>query len=334
MQHPQNQIAELIQRLNMTANGYRPAILLLTANQQGLFALLSGRKLSSPDIAAQLHWDNRAAAVFLNALAALGFLQKSNNLFFNAEITEKLLVPGQPFYQGDILKHSYYLWDRWAQVGDVLSKKRGRRKSRSRREGDELHAFIAGMANLAQLSGFPLWQKVNLAGRKSLLDLGGGPGTLSFLACEAYPELRAVVLDLPEVEPIFHEFRAKSPAGNRVDFQAGDFLLNSLPGGFDVALLSSIIHSHSFEDNRQLVKAVYDGLDPGGMIIIKDFFISEDGAQPPFAALFAVNMLLGTQAGGCYTPAQVESWLQETGFGRIEHFDLDAQSGLITAVRV
>jgi ubiquinone/menaquinone biosynthesis C-methylase UbiE len=332
MSKPDASFAEMNQQLQRIANGFRPAILLLTANHLNLFTELSGKSESAEQIARKLHLDPRATGVFLNALTALGFLKKKHGVYSNSEISDNLLVANKPGYQGDILKHNLNLWQRWSRIEEVLKTGRPAREPKERRSDDELRSFILGMANLADSIADLLWEKVNLKAPARLLDLGGGPGTYSFAACRRYQELSAMVYDLPEVEPIFREQCASQQLEARVQFHAGDFIIDEIPAGFDVVLLSSIIHSLGEAENQLLFTKIAKIISPGGTIIVKDFYISEDGTQPLHAALFAVNMLVGTQAGTCYTRSTVERWLQNSGFHSTRFLELNEQSGLILAV--
>ena len=328
------QVDQMVRELSAKTNAFRQSIVILTANRSGLFTKLGSKSLSAPQIAAEMGWDPRAAEVFLNALTAVGLLTKADGRFSNTEISRRLLVQGSPDYQGDILNHNLYLWERWSRIAEVLETGRSLRGPEKRRTDDELRAFICGMANTARFSAAKLWDRLDLSDRKKLLDVGGGPGIYSFAACRCFPGLEAVVFDLPEVEPIFDEHRRQSGMEDRVRFHPGDYNADPLPGGCDVALLSSIIHSLGEDQNRALLGKVAAALSPGGRVIVKDFFISEDGTKPLYAALFAVNMLLGTEAGGCYSRPAVERWLQEAGFQPEDYFDLTEQAGVLVGEKM
>ncbi|HEX7344815.1 MAG TPA: methyltransferase [bacterium] len=331
MQEFDSTLTDQLRQLNEVANGFRQSILLLTANRLELFTHLNQGDCSANKIAADLGWNRRAAEVFLNALTAMGFLKKEQDVFSNAEIPNRLLVKGAPFYQGDILNHNLNLLERWSRIEEVLYSGESLREPGKRREGEEMRDFINGMANLAKLTAAKLWQMVDLSSARKLLDLGGGPGTYALMACQNYPELEAVVFDLPEVEPIFDEHRAAAGVGQRVQFHAGDYLSDPLPGNFDVCLVSNIIHSLGEQENRLLFSKTHNSLRNGGRIIVKDFFISEDGTEPLFSAVFAVNMLLGTEAGGCYSRRQVEGWLVEAGYRIQDYANLTEQAGILLA---
>ncbi len=321
----------LTKELSEKTNAYRESILLLTANRFDLFDRIAGRSVSASEFARQMEWDLRATEIFLNALAAMGMLQKKQGSFANSEITQLLLVKASPHYQGDILNHNLNLWEQWSRVGDVLPTGRSLRDPDKKRSPKELRNFIDGMSNIARISAEKLWQEVDLSGRSKFLDAGGGPGTYALSACNHFPGLKAVVFDLPEVEPIFEEHRAKSDVPDRVSFSAGDLHSDPLPTDCDVALLSNIIHSWGEDQNRVIVNKLNEAMPSGSLLLIKDFFISEDGTEPLFSALFAVNMLLGTETGGCYTRNQVESWLKDTSFKPVDFIQLTEQAGVLVA---
>jgi SAM-dependent methyltransferase len=324
------EIASLNQQLMQMANGFRQSILLLNANRLGVFDSLAKKALTAAQLAAQKGWDVRATGLFLNALTGMGLLIKSDGLFSNSDLAAKLLVAGSPFYQGDILRHNQNLLEyRWIRVTEVLQSGRPVGAPVTAQSEERLHDFIAAMANSAQLTAESLWREVDLSGNKHLLDLGGGPGSYAFEACRQFPKLEAVVFDLPEVESIFLEFQAKSETGKRVTYHAGDYLNDLLPGGFGAVLLSNIIHSLGEDENLLLLSKIREALRPGGIVIVKDFFVSADGTQPLWTALFAVNMLLGTESGNTYSRDGVETWLGQTGFEVARYFDLTDQTGVL-----
>ncbi len=69
---------------------------------------------------------------------------------------------------------------------------------------------------------------------------------------------------------------------------------------------------------------------PGGIIAIQDYV----WGRSPRAAIFAVNMLQATEAGGVWSEAQFRAWLGAAGFVNVELFDLEtAGTHLVLAKR-
>jgi hypothetical protein len=104
-----------------------------------------------------------------------------------------------------------------------------------------------------------------------------------------------------------------------------------LPGGADFAWLSAIVHQNSREQNRALYAKIYRALTAGGILVIRDIVMEASRTQPPVGALFAVNMLVGTEGGGTFTLEEFEEDLASAGFVDIELLHQDA--GMDSLVR-
>ena len=57
---------------------------------------------------------------------------------------------------------------------------------------------------------------------------------------------------------------------------------------------------------------VFEALAPGGRVVIQDHLMGPDKTAPRAGALFAINMLVNTEAGSTYTFAELSGWLRET----------------------
>jgi hypothetical protein len=104
---------------------------------------------------------------------------------------------------------------------------------------------------------------------------------------------------------------------SRVTLVAGSFYEDELPQGHDLALISAIIHSNSLEENLDLYKKTFRSLNPGGRLLIRDHVMAPDRIHPRDGAVFAINMLVGTSGGGCYTYEEIETGLLQAGFANV-----------------
>ena len=73
----------------------------------------------------------------------------------------------------------------------------------------------------------------------------------------------------------------------------------------------------SARENRDLLRRVFAALAPGGRLVIQDHVMAEDRTTPRAGAMFAVNMLVGTERGGTFTEGEYTAWLREAGFGEV-----------------
>jgi predicted O-methyltransferase YrrM len=177
--------------------------------------------------------------------------------------------------------------------------------------------FVFGMHDRALGIGNALVQMVDLSGRRRMLDVGGGPGTYSALFAQRHPELRAKVLDLPEVVALAGEILASMDGGERVETIAGDYRTTEFPGGNDVVLISGVFHRERRTTCRELIERSRGALAPGGLLIVSDVFTDAGGHAPVFAALFGLNMMLSAPDGGVHADADVAEWMEQAGFRKV-----------------
>jgi hypothetical protein len=63
--------------------------------------------------------------------------------------------------------------------------------------------------------------------------------------------------------------------------------------------------------------------------VIQEFIVDEDRTSPPFAALFALNMLVGTATGDTYTESEVRRWMAEAGLSGVTREEMPFGTSLI-----
>jgi predicted O-methyltransferase YrrM len=167
-----------------------------------------------------------------------------------------------------------------------------------------------------------------------LLDIGGASGTWTIAFLQAAPQARATLFDLPEVIPLAHRRLTEAKVIDRVTLTAGDFNMDDLPGGADLAWLSSVAHNNSRQQNRILYAKIHKALAPGSVLVIRDVVMDRARTNPVVGALFAVNMLVQTEGGTSYTLDEFRDDLTLAGFVDIEMIHKDTgMSSLIIARR-
>jgi hypothetical protein len=147
-----------------------------------------------------------------------------------------------------------------------------------------------------------------------MLDIGGASGTYTIAFLRKNKEMRATIFDLEPVIPLARKRIETEGLSNRVSFVAGDFYKDNLPTGYDLALLSAMIHQNSNDENLALYRKIFNALESGGTILIRDHIMDESRAKPSAGALFALNMLINTKGGDTYTFQEVKNSLEMTGF--------------------
>jgi predicted O-methyltransferase YrrM len=158
---------------------------------------------------------------------------------------------------------------------------------------------------------------VGVSDARRMLDLGGGAGTFALAFARANPQLRAEVLDRPDVVPIAQRVIAEAGLSDRVTARAGDLRADAFGEGYDLLLASAVCHMFDEGGNQAFLRRCAQALVPGGRLVIRDFLLDPDRTGPREAALFALNMLVSTTRGNVYTEDQYRTWLTAAGFGVI-----------------
>jgi precorrin-6B methylase 2 len=159
-----------------------------------------------------------------------------------------------------------------------------------------------------------LVKELGITDFEHLLDIGGASGTWTMAWLDANPRARATLFDLPHVMPLAERRLRETGYAERVRLVGGDFAVDPLPEGADLAWVSAIVHMNSRPQNRELYSRIHAALAPGGRVLIRDYVMEESRVSPPAGALFAVNMLVATAGGGTFTRAEYEEDLTATGF--------------------
>jgi len=319
-------------RIEELAGGYQDAAILLSALRCGLFDVMDDVPRPPRELAAALELDPRAVDAVLHAMAALGVVEKSGDGFTLPADRAAVLRRDGAASRGAILRHHQGLLQRWAHLDEVL--RTGRPRSRDREDPEQVRDYIGGMADIQRQVMPQIAAAVDLGGARSLLDLGGGPGTAAIHFALAHPELRCTVFDQAGPLAIAREFIAGAGVQDRVALLEGDFLADPLPVGFDAAYLSNIIHIYGETEVAALFRKVHGALAPGGLVLVKDFYLDDDRTAPLFAARFAVNMLVGTETGTAHVASRVRAMLVESGFALDGEVPVGGHSTILRARRL
>ena len=320
----------------MDKQTWNPAELLqLSGGYWSACALHAGVKLdlfSHAGTAAELSQTaacaERGLEMLLNALVAMGLMEKEGDRYSATAFAAEYLSRSSPRYLGYIIMHHHHLMAGWSRLDESVRNGapiRGRVSHDS--DETERESFEMGMFNLAMQIAPRIVPHVDLQGRRLLLDLGGGPGTYAIQFCQANPQLSATVYDLPSTRRFAEKTIASFGLSDRITFREGDFISDDVPGGFDVAWLSHVLHGEGPEGCAVTLKRAVAALEPGGMLMVQEFILDDTMDGPLFPALFSLNMLLGTPKGRSYSQRQLEEMMTAAGVGSIRRLALDLPNG-------
>jgi hypothetical protein len=319
-----------IEAIMQVGLGFWASKTLLSAIEMEVFTELAGHAEDLNSLQGRLGLHPRSAHDFLDALVALGFLQRANGKYSNTLATEKFLDKHKPTYVGGVLEMANRrLYPFWGNLTAAL--RTGEPQNEGKGGGpnffaalyadpENLKGFLKAMtgistaANRLIASKFP-WKKY-----KTAVDVGTAQGDLITQVALGNPHISGVGFDLPEVAPTFEEYVAANGLGGRVVFQGGSFLERDLPKA-DVVMMGHILHDWNLDEKKMLLRKSFAAVPEGGAVIVYESIIDDDRSKNVFGLLMSLNMLIETPGGFDYTGADCMGWMKEAGFRetRVEH---------------
>ena len=313
--------------LMQLALAYRSSAVLFAAAQLDVFTALAEGPRTADDIVLRL--DAKVAAeplrLLLEACVAEGLLARDGAAFANTPVVDAFLVRGRPAYSANGFKYAEDLYPAWGHLGDLVRSGRPPMPPETILGDDKekTRAFVLAMHERARGIGSVLPHLVDLTGRRRLLDVGGGPGTYSVAMIQQIPGLTSTVLDVPGVLAVTRELIDASGHADRVTLMPGDYLISDFGTGYDLALLSGMMHRETPDNCRLLLRKTFAALEPGGLAIVSDvYFADDDKRTPPFAVYFALNMMLTSAEGSAHARTEMARWMTETGFADVQMREL------------
>jgi SAM-dependent methyltransferase len=317
--------------LNETIRGFMPSRAILTALELDIFtAVRSGA--SAQQVAQKIHADSRSTEMLLNVLVSLNLLEKHDDIFHNTPLSARFFSEGSPDNACPALLHTVNLWDRWSTLTDAV--RAGTSVATRSRDSQSTVAFISAMDRNAKERASAVVKAIGAPGVERMLDLGGGSGAYSIAFARAFPHLKSEVMDLADVVPLTQQYIRQAALSDRITTRVGDMLRDPFGEDFDRILVSAICHMFSAEENRKLFQRAYRALAGGGRFVVQDFILEPDKTAPRFAALFALNMLVGTRGGSSYSEPEYAEWLRDAGLSDLRHVRLPGPAGLMLATRM
>ena len=286
-----------------------------------LFSWLA-RNPSDPEaICRQFSIKPRPTDVMVTLFVAMGLLRREGEVIAVTELGREHLIKDSPWNLGPYyasLKErpvckdmvTVLQTDRAANWGSLKSEQEW---ARAMENPDFAENFTAAMDCRGVFLGRAAAVRLSLANHSRLLDIGGGSGIYACSIVAHHPQVRAAVYEKRPVDDVSRKAIARRGFADRVEVLAGDMFKEPLPRGFDVHLISNVLHDWDVPLVKQLLQASFDALPAGGMLIIHDAHIDREKAGPlPVAAYSA--MLMHSTEGKCYSISEMESFLQEIGF--------------------
>ena len=321
--------------------GFWASKTLLSAVELGLFSVLTEGPLDAQAVGQRLGLHPRGTTDFLDALVALGMLDRQDGQYRNTAATDLFLDRGKPSYLGGLLEMANArLYPFWANLTEGL--RTGHPQNEAKTGGNffaalyqdpaRLRQFLQAMTGLSTGAAIAIAQKFPWHDRASFVDLGCAQGGLPVQLTLAQPHLVGGGFDLPAVGPIFEDFVSSLGLSDRLRFYPGDFFADPLPTA-DVLIMGHILHDWGLEEKRRLIARAYEALPAGGALIVYEAMIDDERRHNAFGLLMSLNMLIETPAGFDYTGADCRGWLSDAGFSQTYQEHLIGPDSMVVGIK-
>jgi hypothetical protein len=295
---------------------------LLSAVELGVFTVLADGPRDGSALAKEVGLHSRSSRDFLDALVALGMLDRDHDLYRNTPSTGAFLDRRKPAYIGGLLEMANArLYPFWGSLTEAL--RTGQPQSEIKGGEDlftalysdraRLEQFLAAMTGISTGTGRVLAEKFPWDRYHTVVDIGTAQGCLPVQLALAHPHLRGGGFDLPPIRPIFEAYVSRFELAGRLRFYPGDFFTDELPTA-DVLVMGHILHDWDLTQKRTLLTKAYAALPPGGALVVYEALIDDDRRTNAFGLLMSLNMLIETTGGFDYTGADCCAWMQKAGF--------------------
>jgi 2-polyprenyl-3-methyl-5-hydroxy-6-metoxy-1,4-benzoquinol methylase len=326
------------ERIMQMSWGYAPPLILEAAVKHGVFDRLDRSPKTVPQLARETGASARGLAAICNALVGLQFLARTGDRYKLTPESAAFLVSTKPAYQGAFLRHiSRQLIPQWLGLDKIVKTGRPGKRVNTEKAGAKFFAeFVEAIFPLSYAAASTLGGHLEIPQAKvpvSVLDIAAGSGVWGIALANQSKHVHVSAVDWPEVLPITKKVAARHGVAERLKKIPGDLMKVDFGKRHQIATLGHILHSEGPERSRKLLKKVFAALAPGGTIAIMEFLVNEKRTAPPVSLLFAVNMLVNTEAGDTFSFEEISGWLRAAGFVKPRLLAVPAVSPLVLATK-
>jgi precorrin-6B methylase 2 len=326
--------------------GFWASKTLLTAVKLGLFTLLAERPRTGKEIKYELCIQERGLYDFLDALVALGLLQrtgiKENAVYKNSAESNQFLDKNKLSYVGGMLEMANNrLYPFWNFLEEGL--RTGNPQNETRTGGnslfeeiysnvDKTREFVNAMSGIQAGNFITLARDFDFSAYRTLCDIGGAGADLSAQVALHNSNMNCISFDLPPVSPIAQENISKMGLASRIKIVSGDFLKDNFPKA-DVITMGNILHGFGTKTKKQLISKAFDALPDGGTLIAIENIIDDERRDNAFGLMMSLNMLIESAEGYDYTAAEFNEWAREAGFKKTSLMPLTGPASAVIAIK-
>jgi SAM-dependent methyltransferase len=318
-------------RVFQVASSFMAAKYLFVATEVGLFEQLAEGPATLDELARRIAVPRRTTRLLVDAMVALGFVERQGDRYQNAAVAATFLSGRTP---ADLRPHLRF-WNRisfprWGKLEEAVRTARPVFGDLALTE-EEQAVFSRGVEAFSAGAAQALATAYDFAPHTRVLDLGGGTGSFLRAILRQHPNVDATLFELRAAAAVARQRLAGDPLAARLRIVEGDFFADPIPEGHDAVIVANVAHLFLPERNLELLRRIRARVGAGARLLLVDLWTDPAHTQPLLAALLAGEFLLFTGTGDVYSAEEAQGWLEQTGWRPISHAPLAGPSSLIVA---
>jgi SAM-dependent methyltransferase len=296
------------------------------AAELGIADLLAERPRDIADLAAATGTDPTSLFRMLRALAAFGVFAQDRQGRFCMTRRARVLLSDSP----GSLRSWVRLMGRpeiWQGHARTLEAVKTGTAPFELAHGEPFYQYLAGHretreAFFAGLGCWTEWQSREIVkaydfGRfATIMDVGGGTGSLLSHILLANPKGRGILFDRPETLRLAEQRFAAAGLGDRCRAVAGTFF-DALPRGADACIIKNTLCDCSDENAARLLSNCHTAMEPGGTLLVIDAVVDPRSGRDRIVKLLDLE-ISSLLPGGMRTAAELVALAERCGFGQIK----------------
>ena len=312
-----------VREISNIAYGFIASKVLFAALNARLFDVLAPKAHGLEALSVETGIAANRLETLLTACTSLGLIEQGPDGYRNAPACQQYLVSESPKYFGDYFRFQIdrQLYPLLVNLDQAMLGNAPTTLYGMLVDAEEADFFSRAQHGGSLGPAAVVAKLVDLSAASRLLDVAGGSGAFSITLCGRYPDLRATILDFPTVTAVAERYIAQAGLGDRIRILPGDALQSTWPGGQDAVLFSYLLSAVRGTDIARLAGLAIDALQPGGLLLVHDFFVDDDRTGPKTAALWFMPFLFNPGAVSL-TPGGVSDTLVACGFEQVVERDV------------
>lgn len=309
------------ERFFNAVNSYQITEAIKSAVELEIFTAVSEGNTTSTTIAKRCDATERGVRILCDFLTIHNFLAKQGTSYSLSADSARFLDRHSPAYVGSAIE--FLLTPRLRECHAHLTEA-VRRGGTALGEGmldpenPDWVKYARGMMPMARRPAEIVAAELRKEGAvHKVLDIAASHGIFGISVAKQNPAAHIYASDWKNVLEVAQTNAHEMGVGDRYHLIPGSAFETDFGNGYDLALITNILHGFDSPSCTALMRKVCVALNPGGRAAIAEYVPNPDRVSPSTAAAFSLTMLAATPMGDAYTFAELEGIARAAGFTRV-----------------